>query len=461
MRPTADLPAGFWRVLTVVGAARAAQFVEPFLPLLLLGALGAAPAVAAAVLLAQQAAAVAGFLVVGWLTNRLGVAVTLRLGLVTAAGAAGVLASASSLGSVAAAAVCYGLGSAVWRASAQALVPLSLAVPRVRSSPGGGHVGPALAGGDASLRARAFGLFVAASNAGAVLSAAAGALGGPIRVLLAVQAVGMGLGLALSVRLRGIDGPRRGAGRGRRPRLRWRSTAGRAGDPVGGSPGLWLLVAAVAPTTVLMFQAFSGLAVLLTTAQYRIMVLVNAVVLVAAQPVVGWALRRVSAAVSLGAASVGLGVGLALQALNPAVVALTAVWTVAELVVIIVPSAVVAGLAPHPRLGGYVGWFQAAQGGVAAAAMYAGPVLAGSNRAGFAAACVVLAVLGLAGAAAARGPLHAAMRQPVDCPCGALLCGCDGAHHACASPTPVLVHAGSPARRMPAAESPSRDAQPG
>lgn len=86
-RRSGRLPRGFWRLWTVVAAARAAQFVEPFLPVLLAVQLRAGPGAIAAVLLVQQAAAVLGFGALGPLSTRLGVAGGLRLGLVAAAGA--------------------------------------------------------------------------------------------------------------------------------------------------------------------------------------------------------------------------------------------------------------------------------------------------------------------------------------------------------------------------------------
>jgi hypothetical protein len=72
-------------------------------------------------------------------------------------------------------------------------------------------------------------------------------------------------------------------------------------------------------------------------------------------------------------------------------------------------------------------------------------MLAGRSRPAFAAACLVLTGLGLIALAVARRWVGTTMRQPMSCPCGALLCVCDPSHHACASPTPVIVHAAAPA----------------
>jgi hypothetical protein len=437
MTSVGRLPRAFWRAWLVVAVSRSAQFVEPFLPLLLLRGLAATPATLAAVLLAQQSAAVVGFVGLGPLADRFGVATTMRIGLAGAMVTAGVMAAVPETLAVGTAAVGYGAASALWRGAAQALVPLSLAAA---DSP---RDAPSSTSGESAVRARAFGLLVLASNAGSLASAAVGAAGAPVRAMIAAQAAATGVGLLLSTTLPRAPGADatvaqpgmtvRAASAVRRERL-----------------AFWLVVAAVVPATALMFQAFSGLAVVFSVAQYRWMVLVNAAVLVLAQPAVAWILRRVSAVNALAVAGAGLGVGMALQARYPHAVALTLMWTLAELVVIIVPSAVVSGLAPRARVGSYVGRFQAVQGMVAAAATYLGPVLVARSSTLFAIACLLMGGAGAVAALGVRSPVGAAMRQPLECPCGALLCGCDATHHACATPTTVLVHAATPVRAAPA-----------
>jgi hypothetical protein len=415
----------------VVAVGRAAQFVEPFLPVLLVDNLQAQPASVSTVLLLQQAAAVAGFLLLGRLSVRVGVAAVTTTGLAVGAAATGVLAVADSMAWVIAGAAAFALAAALWRASAFALVPLAL-----KSNPTGTNSSRSSDRADATtVRARAAGMIVLASNVGAMLSAAVGAVGGRVRVMFAVQAGMTALAAALSLRLRNWE--------------RTAATTGGSDAPPGsarsGRGAFWLVIAAVAPATALMFQAFSGLAVALPESQYRMMVLINAAVLVLGQGLTGWLVRRVPAAVALAAATVALGLGVSAQAALPYAGVATVVWTLGELVVITVPSAVVAGLAPHAQVGRYVGWFQAAQGTVATGAVYVGPLIAGRSPAAFAALCLALVGLGLVGLAAARQWVGSAMRQPVSCPCGALLCVCDHSHLGCASPTPVIVHTAAPA----------------
>jgi hypothetical protein len=432
MRSAGRLPRAFWQAWLVVAVSRSAQFVEPFLPLLLLRGLDATPSTLAAVLLAQQGAAVVGFVGLGPLAARFGVAATMRVGFAGAMVTAGVMAAVPQVVAVAMAAFGYGAASALWRGAAQGLVPLSLSTV---DSPPDAASG---ARGASAVRARAFGLLVLASNVGALVSAAVGAAGAPVRPMIAAQAAAVGVGLLLSTTLRRPAAEVAAA----RPGMTVRAPSAVRRERL----AFWLVVVAVVPATALMFQAFSGLAVVFSAAQYRSMVLVNAAVLVFAQPAVGWVLRRVSAAGALAVACAGLGVGMAVQARYPQAAALTVVWSLAELVVIIVPSAVVSGLAPRARVGGYVGRFQAVQGVAAAAATYLGPVLAARSATSFTVACLLTGTAGAIAALAVRFAVGAAMRHPVACPCGALLCACDATHHACATPTTVLVHAAASAK---------------
>lgn len=161
------------------------------------------------------------------------------------------------------------------------------------------------------------------------------------------------------------------------------------------------------------------------------MVLVNALVLVAGQPLVAWAARRIPAGPLLAVAGLGLAAGLTLHATGSPVLVATTVWTLAELVVIVVPSAVVAGIAPHRRTGAYIGTFQAVQGGAAAAASFAGPVIATASPAVFAVSCLVLAALGGVALLGLRQLVQTGLDQPVDCSCGTVLCRCGGIDMTC------------------------------
>lgn len=177
------------------------------------------------------------------------------------------------------------------------------------------------------------------------------------------------------------------------------------------------------------------------------MVLVNAVVMVLGQPVTAWVARRVAAGPLLALAGIGLAAGMVMHAAGVPVLLAVPVWTVAELIVIVVPSAVVAGIAPHRRAGLYVGTFQAVQGAVAAAASYAGPVTAAVSPTVFAIACLALAVVGALTLTTARTLVQDGLDQPVDCPCGAVLCRCGGIDMTCAGPAPLILHAAWPRRR--------------
>lgn len=173
MRAVPALPGAFWRGWAVLALGRLAQFVEPFLPVLLLAQLGAGATAAAGVLLAAQLAATAGSAAAGAVMDRWGRRRVLRLGLAAAGVSCGALALAPHLGVAAMAAVLFGVTSASWRGAAGAVVPAVLAG----------------AGVPANTRTVAFGLLIWASNLGAVLSSAVGAIGAPVRWLIAVQGV--------------------------------------------------------------------------------------------------------------------------------------------------------------------------------------------------------------------------------------------------------------------------------
>lgn len=423
MRAVPALPGAFWRGWTVMAMGRLAQFVEPFLPVLLLVQFGAGATAAAGVLLAAQLASTAGSAAAGAAMDRWGRRRVLRVGLSAAGVSCGALALAPHLGVAAVAAVVYGVASTSWRGAAGAVVPAVLAGSGV----------------PASTRTVAFGLLIWASNLGAVASASVGATGAPVHLLIAAQG-GLLVLTAVLARILPDDNTHRGDHGG---------TGDDGRDPATVTPrparvpdaGLWLLALAVAPATALMFQAFSGLAILLPPADYRLMVLVNALVLVAGQPLVAWTARRVPAGPLLAVAGLGLAAGLALHAVGMPVLVATPVWTLAELVVIVVPSAVVAGIAPHRRTGTYIGTFQAVQGGAAAAASFAGPVAAAASPLVFALGCLLLAALGGVALLALRRLVQTGLDQPVDCSCGAVLCRCGGIDMTCVGPAPLILHA--------------------
>jgi hypothetical protein len=207
---------------------------------------------------------------------------------------------------------------------------------------------------------------------------------------------------------------------------------------------MWLLAIAYAPMTMVMFQAFAGLAEIFDEPEYRTMVLVNALVLVAFPPAL-WALApRVDGVRAIAAAAAAQGAGMAVAAIAQDAFLATVLWSAGEATLIAVMPAVVAGIAPHRAAGSYRAAFATAQGAAAAVATFAGPLVARSSVGGFALACVVLTGAGVAAIGAHGRFIDAALRQPVACPCGALLCSCDAEHVACAYPTPIVVHGAAP-----------------
>ena len=158
--------------------ARAAQFVEAFLPLLLLQSIGASAGSTAVVLVIQQVASTLTYWGEGRLVRAFGLTGVIRWGLLVSAVAVGGLAAAESTTIAAVFAAMFGAASGAWRAAVQAAVPSTLAT--VEELPGTDEAD------DADVRSRAFGAIFWAANLGAIASATAGALGLPLRWLLAV-----------------------------------------------------------------------------------------------------------------------------------------------------------------------------------------------------------------------------------------------------------------------------------
>lgn len=301
------LPPAFRRVWIVVLTARAAQFVEALLPLLLLQSIGTNPAITAAVLVAQQLGATLAYAAVGGMVRRMGLIAVLRWGLLGSAASVAALAIAQSAPPAAAAASLFGATSGAWRAAVQALVPRTLTGPhstRVSDA-------SAQENDDSVLRARAFGAIFWAANAGAIASAAAGAAGLPLRGLFTAQAATTAAAFLISFVLpTNADqlGPPAVTPQSQQPTpadLRHARRASRS------------LIAAFLPATVIMFQAFSGLAVAMPAGAYRQMVLVNAVVLVLGQPLTALLLRNVGATTATVTAVLAMAAGIAAQAVWP------------------------------------------------------------------------------------------------------------------------------------------------
>jgi MFS family permease len=135
------LPGTFWRGWLVVGLARSAQFVEPFLPVLLLVELRATSELVAGVLVAAQLAATVGVAAAGPLMDRWGPVRVLRVALAGSAVTCAALAATPGPVVAVPAAIGFGVASAIWRAAAQVVVPAALARPGVpahaRATPSG------------------------------------------------------------------------------------------------------------------------------------------------------------------------------------------------------------------------------------------------------------------------------------------------------------------------------------
>ena len=415
----------------VVLVSRSAQFVEAFLPLLLLNALGATAAATASVLVAQQAAATLAFAGEGWLVRRLGLIRVIRWGLAGCALAVAVLAVSESLLAAGLGAAAFGATSGAWRTAIQVAVPRTL-VAAASDSPA------AMAGTDAEIRSTAYGAIFWAANVGAIASAGAGAAGAPLRGLFAVQALTTGTAFVLTWIL-----PRNLESSATLPvtPARKRPTAAEA---LRARRQVRYLVLAFIPATMLMFQVFSGLAVLMPTEDYRQMVLLNAAVLVFAQPVVTPTLRLLGTAGATIGAVAAMAVGISAQAVWPGALGWTILWTLGELIVVIVPAGLVTAAVPSALAADNVGRFQVAQGCAAAVALYLGPLIAAKGDTDFAVACLSMGVLGIIAVIGVRASIRAAWRQPLTCPCGALFCVCDGGHTACASPNDILTHQSRP-----------------
>lgn len=426
----------------VVLTARVAQFVETFLPLLLVESLGAGPGAIAVVLAMQQASATLANATVGRLVRRVGLTSGLRWGLLGSATAVAGLALAGSLPAAAAASAVYGASTATWRAAVQALVPRTLADPGAASN----RRDVSTEQDDSVWRSRAFGAIFWAANIGAVASGAAGVAGLPLAGLFSVQAAMTTVALLLSFTL-----PARGDRLDAVPEVPTSQQPTpddlrRARHTVG-----WLMIAFV-PSTMVMFQAFGGLAVAMPADAYRQMVLVNATVLVLGQPLMTPVFRRFGAAPATVVAILAMSVGIAAQAVWPYAVAWTVLWTLGELVVIVVPGALITAATPTAMAADHIGRFQVVQGIAAAAALYAGPLLAGSGQSPFVVVCLVTGAVGAVGLLRVRTTVEVAWGQPLTCPCGAVFCVCSHTHSTCADPSAVPVWLARP--------TPHRDPNP-
>ena len=405
------------RVLAVVALARVTQFVEVVLFPLVAVQRGAGATGGALVLLALAVGSTAGSVLGGSVVDRSGPRRVTAAGLSMSAFAAATLAVGGSLALLAAAALLYGLATAVWRLALEAATAHGLAHDAASD-----HVD------DEGSREQAFAAFVWLVNLGALASAGALAAGVSLSLAVGIQALMMATAALVAAGLLPRTHP-----------------AARSGD--GGSPGfrevpahMWVLAIAYAPLTMVMFQAFSGLAQIFDDTDYRTMVLVNAVVLVAFPPLLWSVATRVDGVHAIAAAGTVQGVGIAAAAITTDPLLSTIVWSAGEATLIAIIPAVVAGIAPHAAAGHYRAAFATVQGAAAAVATFGGPLVARWSVDGFAVASLMLTAAGVTAVVARRGVIAVGLKQPVACPCGALLCSCDAAHIACAFPSAVVVH---------------------
>lgn len=402
------------RVLAVVALARLTQFVEVVLFPLVAVQRGAGATGGAIVLLALALGSTAGSVLGGTAVDRSGPRPVAVAGLAMSAAGAAALALGHSLALLAGAAALYGVATAVWRLALEASTAHALA-----------HDDASDDVDDERSREQAFGAFLWLVNLGALASAGALAAGVSLRAAVAVQALMMSAAAL--------------AAAGLLPRTHTPAQAGGGGGFRDVPAHMWAIAIAYAPLTMVMFQAFSGLAQIFDDSDYRTMILVNALVLVVFPPLLWSIAARVDALHAIVMAATVQGVGIAAAALSTDPLLSTIAWSAGEAMLIAIVPAVVAGIAPHAAAGHYRAAFATVQGAAAATATFGGPLIARWSVDGFAAASLVLTAAGVTAVVARRRFIAVGLKQPVACPCGALLCSCDASHIACAFPSPLVV----------------------
>lgn len=311
-------------------------------------------------LLGLATGSTAGSVLGGYAVDRWGQRLVAIAGLTTSAAAAATLVVADGLTPLVAAAALYGLATATWRLSLEAATAAALADDGARRP-----------GDDEGARERAFAAFVWLVNLGALASAGALAAGVGLRIAVAAQALfTAAAALAAALLLpRRREGERNGVG----------------GSGFREVPAyVWLLAIAYAPLTMVMFQAFAGLAQIFEESDYRTMVFVNALVLVAFPPVLWSVTSRMNGLTALTIAGTVLGIGIAAAALAEDPLISTVAWSAGEATLIAIIPAVIAGIAPRAAAGHYRAAFATVQGAAAGLATFGGPLVARWSVDGFA-----------------------------------------------------------------------------
>jgi MFS family permease len=331
--PRVPLPRAYWVLWSGTLVNRAGTFVEPFAVLYLTSQRGFSPSQVGIALVAYGAGAAVSQIVGGWAADHVGRRSTLVWGMTAAGLSLALLGAARGLAPICAAAFLVGLASDVYRPASNALVT--------------DLVGP-------GERRRAFALLFWAVNLGFSLAAvAAGFVAGISYALLFAIDAATCLGFA-GVVFVGIrkDPPRPPPANADRPA--GYGTALR--DPV-----MLALVALTVLEATVYFQNAITLPLAVThnglrPRDFGLILAVNGVLIVAAQPVAVRLLHRYDRlrVLAAGSALVGVGFWLTLFAGSvPAYMGTVVVWTLGEIATAGLVGSLVADLAPPEARGRY------------------------------------------------------------------------------------------------------------
>lgn len=396
----AGLPRDFWVLWSGQLANRLGTFVEPFLVLYLTRERGLSVAEAGAVLTVFGAGSLVSQPLGGVLADRVGRRPTLVLGLLSNAAAVVLLGLARPLPLVVGAAVLTGLTVDLYRPAAQALVADLVAAPD---------------------RQRAFAVLFWAVNLGFAVGTSLAGLLAAHGYWLLFAGDALTTTVAAVVVARGIREPARPPP-----------------PPAGGQPSVAglrvvlrdrLLLAVTGLTLVFASvygQVFATLPLAVRDAglgprTYGLIIGLNGLLIVVAQPLVlGWlSRRRRTAVLAVSQATVGIGFGLTAFAHTGWALALTVVvWTAGEIGTAGVLNAVVAGLAPPHLRGRYQGVYGLAWGGAGALAPALGTLVYGGLGPGWLWGGCAVAGLGLAAGQVALGRALSRREEPVGIPLG-------------------------------------------